>query len=488
MTATTAERNRFNTIIAGQHYNPAQWDSDFQKFQRIAEQSLKHPGKYKPEEIEQRAEDLLNRRFGALYSNLKDYFKVYQPPIINLLSMFVSFFGISGVITYDSIDYSKSDLEILTTVRDSLRTYADEHAKEIFKLDPNKDPEEQKYNTAPIPYKDTYDMPVDKINNDIYELLHTEGMKKKYLVSSPDNNPVWVTVILAPFIPEEEKKDEILQGIEKLKELSISVDVLTAAYQLYRREPNCEFTAAKVFRTLQTEYKKNHARVPETSEKEIEQILDAWYNMMIDIGAEEQIKQWGRGDPDKAPESLKKGNFFRVLPIAYGKAKYASGEKKSYIFNADGHIMPPPTLEYSQDVSGQIATFPDALLNPPVKYSGLSKTINTHLLDYIDAMEYRNRPNKILYTTLAHEIGYYRQREHPTLLAQKREPLQSIPIKKKQTLRDNVKKHLDFFVQQGFISSWDEYPAEGRSKDGVIIILAKQPGKRKARSNKEQGE
>ena len=488
-TATIAERNRLNTIIAGRHYNPAQWNTDFEKFHRITEQSLKNPTKYKPEEMETRAEDLLNRRFGALYSDLKEYFKDYKLPIINILSMFVSFIGIDKGILYDEVDYSKTDQEILTSLRLSLRQYADDHAKEIFGIDIQKNPEDQKYNTAPIPYKNTYDMPIDKINNDIYELLHTDTMKKKYKVSSPNNNPVWVTTILAPFIPEEEKREEIEKGIVKLKELSYSVDVLTAAYQLYRREPNTMFTAAQVFRVLQTEYKRNHNHVPETSEKEIEEILDAWYNMMIDIGAEEQILHWRKGDLDKAPDTLKKGNFFRVLPIAYGKAKYAAGEKKSYIYNPDGHIAPPPTLEYSQDVSKQIATFPDALLNPPVKYSGLSKTINTHLLEYIDAMKYRSRPNKILYTTLAHEIGYFRQRKHPTELEELRECLQHIPPQKKERLRNNVKKHLDYFVQQGFISSWEEYPKEGRNKDGVIITLAdQQPGKKKGRKKKGEGE
>ena len=488
-TATATDRNRLNTIIAGQHYNAAQWNADFEKFNRMTYQSLKYPIKYKPEEMEKRAESLLNRRFGALYSDLKEFFKDYDPPIINHLSMFISFVGIDGGIKYDDIDYTKTDQEILSDIRLALRDYADKNAKEIYGIDIQKNPEEQKYNTAPIPYKKSFDMPIDKVNNDLYELLHTEGMKKKYKVSSPNNNPVYVTVILAPFIPEESKREEIEKGIAKLKELSYSVNVLQAAYQLYRREKNCMFTAAQVIRTLQTEYKKNHARVPETSEKEIEEILDAWYNMMIDIGAEEQIQQWHRGDPDKAPESLKKGNFYRVLPIAYGKAKYAAGEKKSYIFNPDGNIMPPPTLEYSQDVAKQIATIPDALLNPPVKYSGLSKTINLHLLEYIDAMEYRNRPNKILYTTLAHEIGYFRQQQHPTILADNREPLQPIPIKKKQTLRDNVRKHLDYFVKQGFISSYEEYPEQGRSKDGVIIYFAdQQPGKKKGRSKNGQGE
>ena len=489
MTATIAERSRLNTIIAGQHCNRAQWKTDYEKVLRMIDGFEKHPGKYTPGDIETRVESLLNRGYGAVYSDLKDYFKDYELPIIKLLSMFVSFFGIDGVVTYDSVDYSKSDIEILTSIRDSLRTYADAHAKDIFGIDIQKNPEQQQYNTAPIPYKKSFDMPIDKVNNDLYELLHTEGMKKKYIVSSPNNNPVYVTTILAPFIPEEEKREEIERGVEKLKELSYSVDVLQAAYQLYRRDKNSMFTAAQVFRTLQTEYKKNHARVPETSEKEIEEILDAWYNMMIDIGAEEQIKQWHRGDPDKAPESLKKGNFFRVLPIAYGKAKYAAGEKKSYIYNPDGNIMPPPTLEYSQDVSKQIATIPDALLNPPVKYSGLSKTINTHLLEYIDAMKYRSRSNKILYVTLAHEIGYFRQQRHPSILADNREPFTKIPPSKKEKIRENVKKHLDYFVQQGFIFSWEEYPKEGRSKDGVIIYLTDpQPGKKKTRSNKGQGE
>lgn len=482
---TVKDRARANRIIAGHTYNPTKWDCDYKRFMRILDDSLLHPDKYKPEDIEARAASLCETRFGAIYSDLKEYYKDYNLPIIRLLLMLFYYFNNEN---FDYVDPSMSDQDILSSLRLHLRQYADDHAKEIFGIDPQKNPEEQKYNTAPIPYKDTYEMPIDKINNDIFELLHTEGMKKKYQVSSPNNNPVFVTTILAPFIPEESKREEIEKGIEKLKELSYSVDVLTAAYQLYRREPNVMITAAQVFRTLQTEYKKNHAQVPTTSEKEIEEILDAWYNMMIDIGAEEQIQEWKRGDPDAAPKSLKKGNFFRVLPIAYGKAKYAAGEKKSYIFNADGHITPPPTLEYSQDVSKQIATFPDALLNPPVKYSGLSKTINTHLLDYIDAMEHRNRPNKILYTTLAHDIGYFRQREHPSILAEKREYLQPIPKAYKRTLRDNVKKHLDYFVQQGFITSWEEYPKEGKSKDGIIITLAaQQPEKKKTRSTKGEG-
>ena len=498
MTATTQERHRLNDIIAGHPYNPAQWDSDFEKFQRITSQSLRHPEKYKPEEIEARAEDLCNRRFGAIYSDLKEYFKGYELPIIRLLSMLLDFF-IRNSSMYNYTDYTMTDDEILSSIRMGVRAYADEHAKEIFGIDVTKAADQQTYSKAPVKYKDTFLMPMDKVNNNLFELLHAPDMKMKYNVIPANQNPVYVTAQLQyPYNPDPAEQQKIIQGVELLKKLSYSVAVLEAAYQLYQPDKEVEFSAADVYRILETRYKETHGQVPATSEKEIDDILHAWFNMLIAIGAEQQADHWSRADKEKVSATFTRENFFRVLPVQFSKAtftrrpegsdQYQITEKPTYKYNAGGRTVYPPLKDYSDNVSGQIATFQDALLNSPVKFSGLSKAINLQLLRYIDQMKQQNRSTKIRYTTLAHEIGYFRQ---PNPNATDPEP---IPWKQKQTLRGTVKKYLDSFVKEGFIISHCEYPKDKKSKDGVEIILPgrdqdteQQPGKKKGRSKKEEG-
>ena len=503
MAATTAERNRLNTIIAGHPYNPAQWDSDFEKFQRITTQSLKQPGKYKPEEIEARAEDLCNRRFGAIYSDLKEYFKGYELPIIRLLSMLLDFFIRNSM--YNYTDYSMSDDEILSSVRMAVRTYADEHAADIFGIDITKRPEQQIYSKAPIKYKDSFEMPVDKINNGLFELLHSPDMKMKFNVFPANQDPVYVTAQLQyPYNPDPKEQQKIIQGVELLKNLSYSVAVLQAAYQIYRPDKEIEFSAADVYRILETRYKETHGQVPATSEKEIDDILHAWFSMMIAIGAEQQAGRWRIADPEKVSATFTRENFFRVLPVEFSKATFVRRpagsdqtqltEIPTYKYNAAGRTIYPPLLDYSHNVSGQRATFEDKLLNSPGKFSGLSKAINLQLLRYIDQMKEQARSNKIRYTTLAHEIGYFRQQvKNPSDYPEK--DLEPIHWKQKQTLRDTVKKYLDSFVNEGFITSYSEYPEIGRSKNGVIIIVPgqqdpgsePQPKKKKTRSSKKEG-
>ncbi len=501
MTATTQERHRLNDIIAGHTYNPAQWDSDFQKFQRITAQSLKNPAKYKPEEIEARAEDLCNRKFGAIYSDLKEYFKGYELPIIRLLSMLLDFFIRNGNM-YEYTDYTMTDDEILSSIRMAVREYADEHAKEIFGIDITKAADQQQYNKAPVKYKDSFEMPIDKVNSKLFDLLHSPDMKMKYNVVPENQAPVYVTAQLQyPYNPDPKEQQKIIEGVKLLKNLSYSVDVLQAAYQLYQPDKEIEFSAADIYRILETRYKETHGQVPATSEKEIDDILHAWFSMLIAIGAEQQATQWRRADPEKVSATFTRENFFRVLPVQFSKAtyirrpggseQYQITEKPTYKFNAGGRTVYPPLLDYNKSVSGQIATFDDKLLNSPGKFSGLSKTINTHLLKYVDQMKQQNRSTKIRYTTLAHDIGYFRQRVlNPSDYSE--DMLDQIPKKQKQTLRDTVKKYLDSFVREGFISGYSEYPKDERSKSGVEIILPgqdqdQQPIKKKKRSSKKEG-
>ena len=225
--------------------------------------------------------------------------------------------------------------------------------------------------------------------------------------------------------------------------------------------------------------------------------------MLIAIGAEQQADHWTRADKEKVSATFTRENFFRVLPVQFSKAtftrrpegsdQYQITEKPTYKYNAGGRTVYPPLKDYSDNVSGQIATFQDTLLNSPVKFSGLSKAINLQLLKYIDQMKEQDRTTKIRYTTLAHEIGYFRQR-NPKYSEIPVEDLDQIPRKKKETLRNTVKKYLDSFVTQGHIDSYTEYPDKGRSKDGVVIFLpgqdqeTKQPKKRKTRSSKKEGD
>lgn len=280
-----------------------------------------------------------------------------------------------------------------------------------------------------------YIMQIDAISNQLPMLSDSNQLK----VGARGSQPIKTAVTLD--IPEHMRIEggmvlstydkSIINGVTSLLECGNAVFSIPMLYHAMTGKPN-----------------------PTVDEQLFEDLggrLEKMRRMMLSIDLTEESRANFITDANGDPLDIQNLTIEGYL-LPLNKLTGVINGKKTELFQL---LDNPPLYTYSK-LKHQLASVPIALLGAPVNNNATTIPLKTYLLQRVELMKNKNnniRANNILYDSIYAELG-------DTDASKTR----------KMRIRGYTTTILDHFIQQGYISAYEEYK-KGRAIAGIVIYL-----------------
>lgn len=280
-----------------------------------------------------------------------------------------------------------------------------------------------------------YIMQIDAISNQLPMLSDSNQLK----VGARGSQPIKTAVTLD--IPEHMRIEggmvlstydkSIINGVTSLLECGNAVFSIPMLYHAMTGKPN-----------------------PTVDEQLFEDLggrLEKMRRMMLSIDLTEESRANFITDANGDPLDIQNLTIEGYL-LPLNKLTGVINGKKTELFQL---LDNPPLYTYSK-LKHQLASVPIALLGAPVNNNATTIPLKTYLLQRVELMKNKNnsiRANNILYDSIYAELG-------DTDASKTR----------KMRIRSYTTTILEHFIQQGYISGYEEYK-KGRAIAGIVIYL-----------------